>query len=152
MKLSHGARRCLNVLRTYGTSVFPKQETLAGRLLCDIRSVRRYVQELKQAGLVTVRKRGATSSIYQLLVPPSSPKPKRSWAGRPHPKDPAWIALRFVVLKRDRFTCQYCGRKSPEVSLEVDHVIPVSKGGPTEMANLRTACYTCNRGKGVMSL
>lgn len=55
--------------------------------------------------------------------------------------------LRFTVLSRDEFTCQYCGRKPPEVRLEIDHIIPWSKGGKTEQGNLRTACEDCNSGK-----
>lgn len=56
-------------------------------------------------------------------------------------------ALRFHVLKRDDFTCQYCGRRAPDVALEVDHIVPVAKGGVSEIANLTTACEDCNRGK-----
>ena len=56
--------------------------------------------------------------------------------------------LRFEVFKRDNFTCRYCGRKTPEVILEVDHVIPVSKGGTDDFENLVTSCFECNRGKG----
>lgn len=41
-------------------------------------------------------------------------------------------ALRFEVFKRDSFTCQYCGRSAPEVVLEVDHIVPVSKGGTND--------------------
>lgn len=37
--------------------------------------------------------------------------------------------LRFEVFKRDLFTCQYCGKRAPDVVLEVDHIKPVSKGG-----------------------
>lgn len=55
--------------------------------------------------------------------------------------------IRFRVFWRDRFTCQYCGRKAPEIVLELDHVIPVSKGGRTTMQNLVTACRECNAGK-----
>jgi hypothetical protein len=55
--------------------------------------------------------------------------------------------MRFEVFKRDSFTCQYCGSKSPEVVLEVDHIEPVSKGGKTVMLNLVTSCFKCNRGK-----
>jgi hypothetical protein len=55
--------------------------------------------------------------------------------------------LRFEVFKRDNFTCRYCGRKTPEVILEIDHVIPVSKGGTNEFENLVTSCFECNRGK-----
>lgn len=55
---------------------------------------------------------------------------------------------RFEVFKRDGFTCQYCGRKTPNVVLEVDHVVPVAEGGTNDMENLVTSCYECNRGKG----
>jgi hypothetical protein len=55
--------------------------------------------------------------------------------------------LRFAVLFRDGFTCQYCGRKPPEVGLHVDHRNPVSLGGEHSMENLLTACSECNLGK-----
>lgn len=55
--------------------------------------------------------------------------------------------IRFEVFKRDAFTCQYCGKKAPDVVLEVDHIKPVSKGGKNELLNLVTACFECNRGK-----
>ena len=55
---------------------------------------------------------------------------------------------RFEVFKRDRFTCQYCGRMSPDVILEVDHIKPVAEGGTNKMINLITSCRDCNRGKG----
>lgn len=54
---------------------------------------------------------------------------------------------RFEVFKRDKFTCQYCGRMSPDVILEVDHIKPVAKGGDNNMLNLITSCKDCNRGK-----
>lgn len=54
---------------------------------------------------------------------------------------------RFNVFKRDGFQCQYCGRQPPEVVLEVDHVVPQSKGGGDDALNLLTACFECNRGK-----
>lgn len=56
--------------------------------------------------------------------------------------------LRFEVLKRDDFTCQYCGRKAPEVTLEVDHVDPVARGGVGDVLNLVSSCRDCNGGKG----
>ncbi|MBU1698718.1 MAG: HNH endonuclease [Candidatus Eisenbacteria bacterium] len=60
--------------------------------------------------------------------------------------------IRFEIFKRDDFTCRYCGRKTPEVILEVDHVIPISKGGDNEIENLVTSCFECNRGKGATLL
>lgn len=54
---------------------------------------------------------------------------------------------RFQVLERDMFTCQYCGAKAPFVNLEIDHIVPVSKGGDNDLGNLITACEKCNQGK-----
>lgn len=61
--------------------------------------------------------------------------------------------LRFEVLKRDGFLCHYCGM-GPRfgVPLVIDHVVPVSAGGPTIYANLVAACHTCNAGKGSIAL
>ena len=56
-------------------------------------------------------------------------------------------ALRFEVFKRDKFCCQYCGRKAPEIILQVDHLHAVSKGGGNEILNLITSCVECNSGK-----
>lgn len=57
------------------------------------------------------------------------------------------VRTRFEVFKRDGFTCGYCGKKSPEVVLEVDHIIPVAGGGSDDTINLLTSCWDCNRGK-----
>lgn len=64
-------------------------------------------------------------------------------------KRPAISAsVRFDVLKRDRFTCQYCGAGAPDVVLHVDHKEPVAHGGKNHSQNLITACRDCNLGKG----
>lgn len=55
--------------------------------------------------------------------------------------------LRLQVFRRDRFTCQYCGRQSPEVTIEVDHIIPFVLGGTDKLSNLQTACRDCNGSK-----
>jgi hypothetical protein len=60
--------------------------------------------------------------------------------------------VRFEVLKRDKFTCQYCGAKAPDVLLNVDHVHAVAKGGGNDLLNLITACWPCNAGKGAKLL
>ena len=57
-------------------------------------------------------------------------------------------SLRYDVLKRDGFRCQICGATAQEgAKLHVDHIVPVSKGGKTELSNLRTLCDRCNMGK-----
>lgn len=55
--------------------------------------------------------------------------------------------LRFEILRRDGYTCRYCGAKAPDATLTVDHVIPVTLGGGDEPNNLVTACRDCNAGK-----
>lgn len=56
--------------------------------------------------------------------------------------------LRLAVLERDDRRCQICGaRQEDGVTLHVDHIIPVARGGKTEMSNLRTLCDICNQGK-----
>lgn len=60
--------------------------------------------------------------------------------------------VRFEVFKRDRFTCQYCGGKAPDVILQVDHVRPLADGGTDDFLNLVAACIDCNGGKGARRL
>ena len=62
------------------------------------------------------------------------------------------LHIRFQVLKRDKLTCQSCGRSAPGVKLEVDHKKSILDGGSNEMFNLWTLCYDCNRGKGPTTL
>jgi hypothetical protein len=63
---------------------------------------------------------------------------------------------RYLILRRDGFKCQQCGRQTPEVVVEVDHKTPhsFSRNGSAGKcvlctpANLWTLCRDCNRGKG----
>lgn len=56
--------------------------------------------------------------------------------------------MRYNVLKRDGFRCCICGATANDgVKLEVDHIVPVSKGGKSTYDNLQTLCERCNRGK-----
>ena len=56
-------------------------------------------------------------------------------------------SIRFEVFKRDKFACQYCGEKAPNIILHIDHITPVSKGGTNDLLNLITSCAGCNLGK-----
>jgi hypothetical protein len=58
--------------------------------------------------------------------------------------------VRFEILQRDDFTCRACGRnpRKHNVSLHVDHIVPISRGGKTEPKNLQTLCAECNLSKG----
>lgn len=60
-------------------------------------------------------------------------------------------SLRKKMLERDGYTCKKCGasvQKEPNLLLEIDHIIPISKGGLTTEDNLQTLCWRCNRRKG----
>jgi len=57
------------------------------------------------------------------------------------------VRQRFEIFKRDNFTCRYCGKKSPEVVLEIDHIVALANGGSDDAMNLATSCWECNRGK-----
>ncbi|MGC4960937.1 HNH endonuclease [Gordonia sp. DT101] len=58
--------------------------------------------------------------------------------------------LRNSIKSRDNHTCQSCGvsvAEEPHLLLEVDHIVPVSKGGLSTPDNLQTLCWRCNRSK-----
>jgi HNH endonuclease len=53
-------------------------------------------------------------------------------------------SVRAAVLVRDGGRCRKCRRA---INLEMDHIVPISKGGKTEESNLQTLCRSCNRAK-----
>lgn len=58
--------------------------------------------------------------------------------------------LRQSIKERDNYTCKICGNSifnEPNLLLEIDHIIPISKGGFTVADNLQTLCWKCNREK-----
>jgi 5-methylcytosine-specific restriction endonuclease McrA len=66
------------------------------------------------------------------------------------------VVVAEVILRRDGWTCQICGIKTPEAlrgkrvanAPELDHIIPLSRGGAHTPDNLQCACLACNRRKG----
>jgi len=54
------------------------------------------------------------------------------------------------ILRRDNYTCQYCGQHSP--NLTIDHIVPRHLGGEDTWQNLITACKSCNHRKGGRTL
>jgi len=60
-------------------------------------------------------------------------------------------SLRSRIKERDDFTCQMCGisaHTTENLLLEIDHIMPLAKGGITSEENLQTLCWKCNRSKG----
>ena len=65
------------------------------------------------------------------------------------------LRTRFLVMQRDNFKCRLCGASpanNPEIVLQIDHIVPWSKGGKTTIENLQTLCSNCNLGKGNLEL
>ena len=58
--------------------------------------------------------------------------------------------IKMYIRARDKYTCQYCGEVMPQ-RLEIDHIIPVSRGGATVPDNLVASCHDCNQAKGSMT-
>ncbi len=86
-----------------------------------------------------------------LVPPPTHPQ---------RPRDPSRsstlrirtipLGLRYDVLRRDRFKCVLCGASpatDPTCTLHIDHIRPLSRGGETDLHNLRVLCSQCNTGK-----
>lgn len=63
-------------------------------------------------------------------------------SGRNIPRD-----VMLKVVRRDGQICQECHCNVPDTKIEFDHIIPVSKGGPVNVDNLRVLCKDCNRKK-----
>jgi 5-methylcytosine-specific restriction endonuclease McrA len=55
---------------------------------------------------------------------------------------------RHNIFLRDGNRCQFCGENFPRSELNLDHVIPRSRGGKTVWENVVTSCFACNRKKG----
>ncbi len=53
--------------------------------------------------------------------------------------------MRFAIFKRDGNRCVKCGSR---YNLEIDHIIPIAKGGKSTYTNLQTLCHKCNVRKG----
>jgi len=57
------------------------------------------------------------------------------------------IFSRKNIFKRDRYTCQYCGKQPGPEELTIDHVMPRSRGGTSTWENCLLACVECNKRK-----
>jgi hypothetical protein len=74
-----------------------------------------------------------TMCAYTVRMSLMAKKPYRATAG--------WKKIRLQVLRRDAYTCAYCGTHDAN---EVDHIWPYSKGGEDTLDNLVACCRSCN--------
>ena len=57
------------------------------------------------------------------------------------------LKVRWDVMKQGNYMCAKCGSRPPDVSLEIDHIVPLAQGGTDAIANLQVLCNRCNQGK-----
>ena len=51
------------------------------------------------------------------------------------------------LKQRYKYTCLACGKKEPNITLTVDHIIPLSKNGTSDINNIQPLCSSCNKSK-----
>lgn len=101
---------------------------------------------LTEKAALVINGRGEVRTVNRCVPRPSIIRLMRM-ISRPRPR---LQLTRREVFRRDNHTCQYCGHKAAD--LTVDHVIPRHRGGPHTWANVVTACAACNHRKGGRSV
>ncbi len=66
---------------------------------------------------------------------------------QPTQRIPIPASVREYVLSRDNQQCRGCGKQGSKANLQIDHIIPVSRGGSNDISNLQTLCRKCNQKK-----
>lgn len=112
------------------------EENHGGRISTPIKTPREYLEVLKSIGLVDDMPDGLMICDFDQFV---------SLDSTCVVNEESWRQLREFILRRDNYTCQYCGDKTGP--FEADHVIPKSRGGLDIAENLVCACMRCNRSK-----
>jgi 5-methylcytosine-specific restriction endonuclease McrA len=84
---------------------------------------------------------GHVCPVFMMAEPFTETKASRM-SGRYIPRD-----IMLKVVRRDNYTCQVCAGRVLDNEIEIDHIIPHAKGGPTTPENLRLLCRGCNRKK-----
>jgi Holliday junction resolvasome RuvABC ATP-dependent DNA helicase subunit len=102
-----------------------------------LKRVRDYAQ-VRADGIIT--ERVAKEALSTLGI--GEPSQGLSEAEGAEGREPIPDWMRRAVLDRDQGICRYCGQRA--MTLHLDHVVPVSQGGRSTVANLVTTCAECN--------
>lgn len=97
---------------------------------------------LGEKATLVLNGRGEMKTVRQSYPIPSIIRLEKM-ISRPRPR----IKLtRREIFRRDNYTCQYCGKRTGE--LTIDHILPKHRGGRHTWENVVTACRACNHRKG----
>lgn len=77
--------------------------------------------------------------------------PYQRWPRSNYPYPSDWSKRRAVVLARDNGVCQLGLPGCTSVAKQVDHIVPLSRGGNHDLSNLRASCVHCNQGRRFLS-
>jgi len=72
---------------------------------------------------------------------------KKIWKHRARDSRVISGSIRYKVLTRAKHRCELCGISGEEKALDIDHIVPINKGGPNVIENMQALCYTCNSQK-----
>lgn len=117
-----------------------------GNVFIETRDLQRYTELSKRslrAAVNSLRKQGylaKTGSVYWLVDPETPPSKRKQ-------RHPLYVKaeIRNAVYERDGRQCIACGSTQ---NLQIDHIVPQSRGGCHDIENLQTLCGTCNLEKG----
>ena len=143
----HIAREILSIDESQIDYYRQRVRDMVGRVLASHGIARRegdhWVLEVED---LTASKNAALRSLLEQKLAEyleSNPDP---WGHR-RPGNQLSASQRYEALKRASGRCELCGATSDEVRLEVDHIVPRSKGGSNDTDNLQVLCQPCNAGK-----
>ena len=99
----------------------------------------RSLRTLRDDGYVVDYNRSTKCYCFPYAEPQNDPKGERYINNK----------LRSLVMIRDNSTCQMCGKtvKDDHIKVHIDHIVPYTWGGKTELDNLQVLCSNCNEGK-----
>ena len=124
---------------TGGASIYGAPRTRKEKL--------RYKEETGKSWPESTKKRNHyadRSGPVVVVKPPNNPDARYDESQERYANPP----IRRKVLKRDGYTCRYCGDPVTNETANIDHVHPFKHGGRTNLDNLVTSCQPCNKSKG----
>jgi hypothetical protein len=72
---------------------------------------------------------------------------REDWKARCERKRKVTARFRRIIIEQAGRRCEYCGRRLADAEIEIDHIVPVTRGGGGSLSNLACSCKDCNRSK-----